>query len=171
MTAANRLHPCAVCARHVRARESVCPFCGASIDPSLAARSAPLPPAARLSRAALFALGAGTLSLTNACGGQVSDPETRDTGAEAAPSPAAEAGSSPAAEAGEASIGVGTIAPPYGLAPPPFDAGIEGVDASEGEAQAADGSEVADANAAAAAFDAEVDAHAMVLPPYGKPPR
>lgn len=45
------LHPCASCARHVRASEARCPFCGAVLTSEASA----LTVGARLGRAALFA--------------------------------------------------------------------------------------------------------------------
>jgi|HubBroStandDraft_1064217.scaffolds.fasta_scaffold37267_1 hypothetical protein len=52
------LRPCPGCSRHVRASEPACPFCRGELDDAF--RSAPRPraPTARLSRAALFAIGA-----------------------------------------------------------------------------------------------------------------
>ena len=58
---------CASCARHVRVSESACPFCGAVLPEELRSRLAPLTSAARLSRAAVFALGTGAVSLGAAC--------------------------------------------------------------------------------------------------------
>jgi len=51
------LVPCPSCARHVRATERVCPFCGAAVPPSFAGY-VPRAPAERLSRAALVAFAA-----------------------------------------------------------------------------------------------------------------
>jgi hypothetical protein len=55
------LTPCPACARHLRANEQACPFCGVSLGAFFYAAPAPAsaPPARRLSRAALFAFGAG----------------------------------------------------------------------------------------------------------------
>jgi len=67
------LAACPACARHVRVDEPVCPFCHARLPPSFRERTTPPPPATRLSRAALYALRAGALSVTTvACGGAVS---------------------------------------------------------------------------------------------------
>jgi hypothetical protein len=85
--------------------EAACPFCGAPFDSSFGAGPAPVPPAVRLSRAALVALGTGSITLAAACGGAT------------LPIPPQDAGSS-TAEAGteyDANTAV-----PYGL--PPFDA-------------------------------------------------
>jgi hypothetical protein len=56
---------CACCARHVRACEAVCPFCGASApSPGEPVRQPRAAPAARLGRAALYAFGVGSLTVT-----------------------------------------------------------------------------------------------------------
>jgi hypothetical protein len=69
MSKAN-LAACTSCARHVRVDEAACPFCGAPLDDAFRALPAPRAFAARLGRAALYALGAaGTVSVTMACGG------------------------------------------------------------------------------------------------------
>lgn len=47
--------PCAGCARHVRAHDRACPFCGAHSEATLPTTARPLP---RVSRAVLFAAGA-----------------------------------------------------------------------------------------------------------------
>ena len=60
------LRPCPGCSRHVRVSEGACPFCAASLDASFRAAPAPVPPSRRLSRAALFAFGTGTLVLAPA---------------------------------------------------------------------------------------------------------
>jgi|LNFM01.1.fsa_nt_gb hypothetical protein len=57
------LQPCRECGRHVRASESACPFCGASVS----AAPAPALPQARLTRAALVAFGLAVTA--TACGG------------------------------------------------------------------------------------------------------
>ena len=67
--ASQRLVPCASCARHVRVSETACPFCAAPLVPSATtARSAA--PGKRLSRAAMFALGASAAAVA-ACSGSV----------------------------------------------------------------------------------------------------
>ncbi len=72
MTSAS-LRPCPACARHVRVNEDACPFCGEGLARSFRAGPRPQPPAVRLTRAALFAFGTGTLTLSPAgCGGAVS---------------------------------------------------------------------------------------------------
>ncbi len=60
------LRPCPGCSRHVRVSEGACPFCAASLDASFRAAPAPVPPSRRLSRAAHFAFGTGTLVLAPA---------------------------------------------------------------------------------------------------------
>ncbi len=54
------LRPCGSCARHVRVSEAACPFCGAALGEEMRAAAPPQAPSARLSRAALFALGTST---------------------------------------------------------------------------------------------------------------
>jgi hypothetical protein len=63
----SHLRACAKCSRHVRVSESACPFCGVALSEAFRASPAPLPPRARLSRAALFAFGTGTLALAPGC--------------------------------------------------------------------------------------------------------
>ncbi len=66
------LSACPACRRHVRVTELACPFCGDALGDSFRAMVAPAPLTVRLSRAALLALGTGTLSLAAACGGATS---------------------------------------------------------------------------------------------------
>jgi hypothetical protein len=58
------LAPCSTCARHVRVSEQACPFCGEELPATLRAAPPRQLPAARLKRAALCVLGAGTLTLS-----------------------------------------------------------------------------------------------------------
>jgi hypothetical protein len=98
------LAACPSCARHVRVNEPACPFCRVELPSSFRAVQAPLSPAKRLSRAALYALRVGTLSATAvACGGQFSAAERDNDGAPD--------------ESG------GTVVAVYG-APIPVDAGV-----------------------------------------------
>jgi hypothetical protein len=63
-----QLRQCPCCSRHVRVSEPACPFCAGELDDGF--RSTPSPrarAAGRLSRAALFALGASGLA-TAGCG-------------------------------------------------------------------------------------------------------
>jgi hypothetical protein len=87
----NHLVPCPECSRHVRVTETECPFCALPLD--LASTPEPRLPQSRLGRAATFAFGATLASATvlAACGGEA---ETTGTG------------------------GI-TVAPPYGVSPPP----------------------------------------------------
>jgi hypothetical protein len=48
------LIPCPECARHVRANESGCPFCGQALPSDLARAPLPLPPPSGLSRGSRF---------------------------------------------------------------------------------------------------------------------
>src|ERR1700677_1330933 len=52
------LRACPSCSRHVRVSEPTCPFCGRDLDEAFRSAPSPRAPAARLSRAALFAVGA-----------------------------------------------------------------------------------------------------------------
>jgi hypothetical protein len=98
------LAACPGCARHVRVNEPACPFCRAELPSSFRAVQAPLSPAKRLSRAALYALRVGTLSATAvACGGQFSAADRDNDG-------------------GPDESG-GTVVAVYG-APIPIDAGV-----------------------------------------------
>lgn len=63
----SRLVACPSCARHVRVSETACPFCGSVLPDSLREGVPPQPPRVRLTRAALFAFGTGTLALAPAC--------------------------------------------------------------------------------------------------------
>lgn len=58
----SHLVPCPECDRHVRSRESECPFCGAGLE--LSAVPARAMPRGRLGRAALFAFGAAIAGAT-----------------------------------------------------------------------------------------------------------
>jgi hypothetical protein len=87
---------CPSCARHLRVNEAACPFCGAVLPDSVRESAPPQPPAVRLTRAALFAFGTGTLALAPGC-----------------------SSSSPSPDAGL------VYAPPYGIAPPFPDGGTD----------------------------------------------
>ena len=58
---------CPACARHVRVSEINCPFCGVVLEDEFRAQPARKPPAARLSRAMLYAIGAGSVAAAAAC--------------------------------------------------------------------------------------------------------
>ena len=71
------LLPCRSCARHVRATDSACPFCGSAVPEQTRMVARPQAPRGNLSRAALFALGAaaaaaGTTGIAGCSGGVVS---------------------------------------------------------------------------------------------------
>jgi hypothetical protein len=76
------LATCPACARHIRIDEPACPFCRAPLPSSFREVTAPPRPATRLSRAALYALRVGTLSVsTVACGGSLgTSGNVKDTG-------------------------------------------------------------------------------------------
>lgn len=128
----DHLLPCPGCTRHVRALESVCPFCGEALPLSLRQRT-PRLPARRLGRSATFAFGAALAA--SACseahgGGDGQDASVTvdggsssgeaDAGAGEADAGAGEQDAAPAPiDAGPDS---GGVAPAYGT-PAPVDAG------------------------------------------------
>lgn len=63
---ASTLVPCASCARHVRASDRACPFCGGSLE-APASVAANVPAGVRLGRAAIFAVGVAVASSVAAC--------------------------------------------------------------------------------------------------------
>lgn len=75
------LVPCVVCQRHIRAGEASCPFCNAAIEVQrtwLASGRV-----ARLSRAALFTVGATLAGVTTqGCGGTASEETAVEAGDE-----------------------------------------------------------------------------------------
>lgn len=135
-----RLAACPSCARHVRTDEGRCPFCAAALPESFRGTPVVEAPSMRLSRAALYAVGVGALSLSAAqgCGsvpaygappsdaGLREDAAARDTGTGGREDGASEAASFPDASSPDASsqdgapdavIDVGG-APLYGAPPP-----------------------------------------------------
>jgi hypothetical protein len=153
------LAACPACARHVRVDEPACPFCRAVLPSSFRDRRAPTPPAKRLSRAALYAFGVGTLSVSTACGGAIGGVGGKDSGQGDAPS-VGEGGedgaSSGGIDEGGEDVGIGSssggIAVPYGLPP------IELPDAEAADAGPTDASSRPDV------------IHWPPPPPYGGPP-
>jgi hypothetical protein len=144
--------PCESCGRHIRVSERACPFCDSATSAAFRARSAPLPPSKRLSRAALLVFGAASATAA-ACGSSSVDPgTTTDAGGDAI---ATDAGTdtlsstdtsprpdTPMFEAAyggppdtgfidtakpdtapEEDTSIDAPAPPYGIPPPPPDAG------------------------------------------------
>jgi hypothetical protein len=59
------LHPCPSCAQHLRASETVCPFCGASLPEGFGICAQPAPRGQPMSRAALLFVGA---TVATGCG-------------------------------------------------------------------------------------------------------
>jgi hypothetical protein len=78
-----RLHPCPSCTQHLRASETVCPFCDASLPAGSGASARPLPPGRPMSRAALLFV---TATAAASCGGstEAGSPPPADGGREAA---------------------------------------------------------------------------------------
>lgn len=119
------LRPCPACARHARVSEEACPFCGEGFTESFRAALRPRPPGGRLTRAALFAVGAGGLVAASACGSGASGnvlygaPPATDDGGVSAPvdasgdAPVDGAPDSPATDL----VDGGNYAVPYGLPP------------------------------------------------------
>lgn len=106
------LRPCTTCTRHVRAEESVCPFCAAAFD---AAPAAAGELGLRLPRAARAALGAAAVVAIAGCGG--SNTQTQDA-----------SGSGNGTTATSSATATATVtappddvnmAKPYGAPPPP----------------------------------------------------
>jgi predicted RNA-binding Zn-ribbon protein involved in translation (DUF1610 family) len=95
------LTACPSCARHLRASEPACPFCGAK----LAERSPRIRalPTKRLARAAIFSFGAALAAAAPGCG---NSHRTDDAGTDEE----------------DAGYDAGSIAPPYGI--PADDGGI-----------------------------------------------
>jgi hypothetical protein len=166
---ASTLRPCPYCSRHVRVSEPACPFCAGKLDDAF--RSIPSPrvrAVGRLSRAALFALGASGLAAT-ACGsgsGTGSDGSRSGTGNVFAPY-----GAPPlCVEDGSCEIvGIssGSVGAAYGGSPPiatlcgdPVCPPLPGEDASfDGSmADGAGGSDAGPSDAAVSDADAASDA-------------
>jgi hypothetical protein len=129
----NHLLPCPGCARHVRAIDPMCPFCGAALPTSLRQQMVPRVPLKRLGRSATLAFGAalaaagcgdaggdvdaGRMVLEDG-GGDV-DAGKPDAGMEDAGTNASDGGS-----AGDAGMDAGTSVALYG-GPTPADAGMD----------------------------------------------
>jgi hypothetical protein len=71
------LIPCPSCARHVRARESACPFCASALPGGVGERAIPATPQ-RLGRAAAFFFGAAVTVAS--CATEVTDAPSGTTG-------------------------------------------------------------------------------------------
>ena len=112
------LQPCLECARHVRATESACPFCGAAIEAAPSLRM----PSERLGRAALFAFGAAMATNVAAC--SASTTQQLDSGAPVDANNAVVDAGPP--DAGQQDTGQqdSGFFPPYGTPAP--DAGHDG---------------------------------------------
>ncbi len=120
------LAPCPGCARHVRVDERACPFCASQLD--LSGVPAPRPVPGRLSRAALFALGAaltaggidGCATQSAAYGAPAADPSTGNE-VEATPPPSDDDDDEGEPDAGTQTAppqDPNTMAPAYGAPPP-----------------------------------------------------
>jgi hypothetical protein len=97
---------CPSCSRHVRASEASCPFCKASVVEAAKAFVPRKRPTERLGRAALYALGIGSASLTAACSSSSTPVVTSDGGEhDVAPQPFYGAASDAAFPIGDAGRG------------------------------------------------------------------
>jgi hypothetical protein len=114
------LTPCRACARHIAARETACPFCGARRAQRGEGAEGPVARSLRVSRAALFAAGAGTLFANADCsqtkGPLDLDAEPLDAFAPDGPSNALDATADAVPEAGpvDATFDVPAVQPAYG---------------------------------------------------------
>ena len=148
------LRPCASCARHIRASEAACPFCGAAAAPdaSVLARK-PAMSGRPMSRAALLFASAATALACSSSGS--------DNGASGAP-PVHDAGGAQE-DAGPDAAGEGNPVVLYGPAP---------MDDAGGDADARADVDASDADATdAEAPDASTTYDAGNVPVvYGPPP-
>jgi hypothetical protein len=114
---------CPSCARHVRVSEATCPFCRVTLSDAFRTLPARRSPGARLSRAALYALGTGSVTLATACTTNIvpryGTSVMGDAGAPVDTGPAASDGGA-TIDAG-APFHAGTVAPVYRA--PPFPHG------------------------------------------------
>jgi hypothetical protein len=145
-----RLLACPSCARHVRATERACPFCATSLPETFAAAPAPRAPTKRLSRAALYAFGATSITVSSASSSSRGTPagDTDGSTADASPdSPSA----MPLYGAAAPDGGFDDDAEPdqFG-ASPPVEAGEPGDGESPPEAGEPDGGSEFDGRAVAA---------------------
>jgi hypothetical protein len=119
---------CPSCARHVRLGEAACPFCRADLGDAARAFAPRQAPSQRLSRAALYAFGVGSLTVASACGGVVGegagDKDGGHTDADIV-ADSAHGGSPETSSVVDARTpgDVSNFTVPYGV--PPFDAGAE----------------------------------------------
>jgi hypothetical protein len=153
----SHLAACPFCWRHVRVSEPACPFCGRDLNnASCSVRGPQVPAVGRLSRAALFALGAGGVMATSACGSP-SPPARADcdaSGVECAPfadaAPDAAPSDATAANA-EGSDGSLLGLAMYGCPPPPpgSDAECPLLRSSDAATDAADSGDASSAYASA----------------------
>jgi hypothetical protein len=110
---------CPSCSRHVRASEGTCPFCSTAVPDAVRAILPRRPPTERMSRAALYAFGVGSVAVAAACGSTSSGPPVGETDA-AHDSPAAQ----PLYGGGPAYGAPGHPLPEAGLGDAETDAGL-----------------------------------------------
>ena len=105
-----RLLPCPSCARHVRVSEKACPFCSGAL--SLTAPPLTRTPIARLSRAALFALGTSAASIAACTSGTGPVGGDAGTGSDADPQDRPVYGGPPVDDAGPVLVDAAYGGPP-----------------------------------------------------------
>ncbi len=160
------LTPCPSCARHVRVHEASCPFCQATLPSSIAALKGRELPRARLSRAALFALGTSAATAATACGGMTTPSGTP------VDSDAAQADGNASSSGGDDDGSMIGAQPHYG-APAEggifvqTDAGAEPADAGPSDAASTYDGPMAIASYGLGPIGEDGAIH--VLPPYGGP--
>ncbi len=126
------LVPCHSCARHVRVSEDTCIYCDTVLPAELRARPVPRSPKARLGRAALHAVGAGTMTLAAACSSSDTF-DTRDPGVLTADAAYGGPPVDAATDAGDANEEpIPTVDAAYGG--PPIDANVDDAGDDSGDA-------------------------------------
>lgn len=121
-----KLAPCPGCSRHVRVSEAACPFCARALLAPPSAAAAPPPARLRMSRTALFAVGATMVGVA-ACSDE-SPPNKMDAASDvSSPADAAAsdvAGNEVADTAGEARDARTDVDASVTDAPPDFGGGV-----------------------------------------------
>jgi hypothetical protein len=138
------LATCPACARHVRVTETACPFCRETFQVSFGESAPRRAPMVRLRRAALYALGVGTLTMSTACSKTTS---SVDAGGD---TDAGQSSAGPAPQ--DAAMDSLQVVALYGMPPLPEDAAVDAAQPSP------------------PAQDAGADASPLRSPHYGGPP-
>jgi hypothetical protein len=136
----SHLISCPTCERHVRAHEPVCPFCAGALSESVRAAVPARRPTGRLTRAAMYAVGATSLTLAAACSSTSSpgnpDGSSADTGTDTSTNDAT-------TDSMQSNDGLGSqeAVAAYGCAPgtcEPVEAGADGAGSDGGGADASE---------------------------------